>query len=404
MYLASISVLCSVFIAASAFEILSNHQLDPEVDMNVTEIIRYHGYPAEEYTVQTEDGYLLYIQRIPAGRVEDSCDIHGCPPKEVVFLQHGLLCSASNWITNLPNESFAFLLADAGFDVWMGNVRGNTYGLRHIKYKTNSNKFWDFSWDEMVKYDLPAMLKFVTAKTSQSSVYYVGHSQGTAIGFAGFSRNEEMAKMVKTFFALAPVTTVAYAKGPLKLLAQNPIEISMVHIMLGERDFLSSTPMIRRLGKEFCSNDIYKQVCVDLLFLLCGFDYDGLNQTRLPVYYTHTPAGTSVKNMIHWFQMVDSKTFQMYDYGYLGNKIHYGQFKAPLYDPEEMKVPVALYYGENDWLADPKDVKNLIPKLQNLIHSVEISKWNHLDFIWGMDAATLVYKEIIGYIKNKTFN
>ena len=111
-----------------------------------TEIIRYHGYPAEEYTVQTEDGYLLYIQRIPAGRMEDSCDIHGCPPKEVVFLQHGLLCASSNWITNLPNESFAFLLADAGFDVWMGNVRGNTYGLRHIKYKTNSNKFWDFRY------------------------------------------------------------------------------------------------------------------------------------------------------------------------------------------------------------------------------------------------------------------
>ena len=82
----------------------------------------------------------------------------------------------------------------------------------------------------MVKYDLPAMLKFVTAKTSKSSLYYVGHSQGTAIGFAGFSRNEEMAKMVKTFFALAPVTTVAYAKGPLKLLAQNSIEIS-VHVL-----------------------------------------------------------------------------------------------------------------------------------------------------------------------------
>ena len=67
-----------------------------------TEIIRYHGYPAEEYTVQTEDGYLLYIQRIPSGRMEDSCDIHGCPPKEVVFLQHGLLCASSNWITICP--------------------------------------------------------------------------------------------------------------------------------------------------------------------------------------------------------------------------------------------------------------------------------------------------------------
>ena len=56
--------------------------------------------------------------------------------------------------------------------------------------------------------------------------------------------------------------------------------LKMVHIMLGERDFLPSSPMIRRLGKEFCSNDIYKHVCVDLLFLLCGFDYDGLNQVR----------------------------------------------------------------------------------------------------------------------------
>ena len=54
----------------------------------------------------------------------------------------------------------------------------------------------------------------------------------------------------------------------------------MVHAMFGERDFLSSSPMIKRLGKEFCSNHKYKQVCTDLLFLLCGFDYDGLNQVR----------------------------------------------------------------------------------------------------------------------------
>ena len=56
--------------------------------------------------------------------------------------------------------------------------------------------------------------------------------------------------------------------------------LKMVHIMLGERDFLPSSPMVRRLGKEFCSNQIYKHVCVDLLFLLCGFDYNGLNTVR----------------------------------------------------------------------------------------------------------------------------
>ena len=71
----------------------------------------------------------------------------------------------------------------------------------------------------MARFDLPAMLKFVTTKTSQASLYYIAHSQGTTIAFAEFSRNGEVAKMVKKFFALAPVTTVGNMKSPLRYLS-----------------------------------------------------------------------------------------------------------------------------------------------------------------------------------------
>ncbi len=42
-----------------------------------------------------------------------------------------------------------FLLADAGYDVWLGNVRGNTYSSRHVSLKPSDPKFWE--WRSVIK-------------------------------------------------------------------------------------------------------------------------------------------------------------------------------------------------------------------------------------------------------------
>jgi lysosomal acid lipase/cholesteryl ester hydrolase len=79
---------------------------------------------------------------------------------------------------------------------------GNTYGLKHKYLSVKDEKFWDFSWDEMALHDLPSMINYVLDHTKLENLYYVGHSQGTMMGFSGFSINKDLASKIKLFIAL----------------------------------------------------------------------------------------------------------------------------------------------------------------------------------------------------------
>lgn len=58
----------------------------------------------------------------------------------------------------------AYYFADLGFDVWMGNQRGNRHSKNH-RYKEPSvdEDFWNFSFYELGKYDQPALIGYILA-------------------------------------------------------------------------------------------------------------------------------------------------------------------------------------------------------------------------------------------------
>ncbi|NXK58579.1 LICH hydrolase, partial [Sylvietta virens] len=363
---------------------------NPECFMNVSEIIRYHGYPSEEYDVTTEDGYILAVYRIPAGRNDRNTG-----QRPAVFLQHAFLGDATHWISNLPNNSLGFILADAGYDVWLGNSRGNTWSLKHKTLKPCQKEFWQYSFDEMGKYDIPAELNFIMNKTGQKDVFYIAHSEGAASGFIAFYTYPELAKRVKVFFALGPVTACPHATSPLVKITNLPKPL--LRLIFGCKGFAHQIEFLKGPVTQFCTS--LDKFCAHVLCYIAGGSVKNINTSRVDMYVGHSPAGTSAQNIFHWRQLAHTDQFQAYDYGSKENMKKYNQTAPPVYKIEEIKIPTAVWSGGDDTFADPQDMARLLPRITNLIYHEHFPAWGHLDFIWGLDATEKMYLKILELLK-----
>ncbi|NXK58574.1 LICH hydrolase, partial [Sylvietta virens] len=363
---------------------------NPECFMNVSEIIRYHGFPCEEYEVTTEDGYILGVFRIPAGRNSQNTG-----KKPAVLLHHGILTDSIYWIANLPNNSLGFILADAGYDVWLGNSRGDTWSLKHKSLKPCQKHFWQYSFDEMGKYDIPAELNFIMNKTGQKDVFYIAHSEGAAAGFIAFSTYPDLSQKIKAFFALGPVVTITHATSPLVMFTKLPQ--SLIRLLLGCKGVLHYNELIKGPVTQFCA--CLGKVCGNVFLYLVGGSIQNMNTSRTDSYTGHYPAGTSVQNVIHWHQILRANQFQAYDYGCKENLKKYNQTAPPVYKIEEIKTPTAVWSSGQDKFADPQDMARLLPRITNLIYHEHFPEWGHLDFLWGLDATEKMYLKILQLLK-----
>ncbi|XP_034261162.1 lipase member M-like [Pantherophis guttatus] len=368
-------------------EVETIRKMNPESHMNISEIIQFWGYPAEEYEVLTEDGYYLSLNRIPG---------HTKSSKSPVFLLHCLTMEGSVWIANLPHQSLGFILADAGYDVWIGNIRGTTWSRRHQNFSIDQEEFWNFSFHEIGIYDLSAIINFILHKSGQEDLYFVCHSQGCNIGFVGFSRIPQLAAKVKMFFALAPLYTLQDTKSVLLQITRLPE--SLLKIIFGRKEFCLLSPKLRAQLARMCSYQPLNMICKQGLFLVGGFSERSLNSNRVDVYLSRFPDYTSVKNIVHWSQTSYSGRFQYYDYG-SKNKVIYNQTTPPLYDIEAITIPTAMWSGYQDWVSRPSEIAKLQHRITNLIHEKKFPEWNHWDFIWGLDAASCLYAEILALMQ-----
>lgn len=93
----------------------------------------------------------------------------------------------------------------------------------------------------------------------------------------------------------------------------------------------------------------------------------------------------------------------MANFGFFGPKMKGTTDEAvpPDYPLHRITAPLSLHYSTVDRMANLTDVKKLITKLtgSSNLHLQEINTglFNHIDFMWGKNAAGIVYSDIIKF-------
>ncbi|KAI9695878.1 MAG: cholesterol esterase [Candelina mexicana] len=348
------------------------------------------GYYAEEHIVQTGDGYLLGLHRLGWKRGEEGSRVNsgeGSTRKRVVYLHHGLLMNSEVWVCLTEEQRcLPFMLVERAYDVWLGNNRGNKYSKKSTRSSPTSMRFWDFSMDQFAFHDIPDSIDYILSTTSQASLSYIGFSQGTAQAFATLSIHPTLNDKVDVFIALAPAMSPAgLSNGVVDSLIKVSPEV--IFLAFGRRSILSSATM----WQAILYPPIFVRIIDTSLSFLFGWTAQNINNQQKLAAYPHLYSYTSTKSVVHWFQIIRNKSFQMYDDEVqaplsIGAGAKY--YKVAKFPTRNIKTPIVLLYGGSDSLVDIGVMLRELPR-----HTVakEVPHFEHLDFLWGNDVDTLVF-------------
>ena len=87
-----------------------------------------------------------------------------------------MFSDAAHWLSGYNEGTpLALQLADAGFDIWLGNNKGTEYSQTHNEYDAKEVDFWKFGWSEMGLYDVTSNVDYIKSKTGAEKIHYLGY-------------------------------------------------------------------------------------------------------------------------------------------------------------------------------------------------------------------------------------
>lgn len=213
------------------------------------------------------------------------------------------------WVFNRESVAPAFVLSRGGYDVWMGNNRGNRFSQEHATLDNKSKEYWDgIDWEIMGTKDTPAVIDFILENTGHSKINYIGHSEGTTQIMAGAPLIPEYykEKMLLAIFLAPPAAMSNNSVALLGFLAQKVNRI-IIEALLNTIHLWNIIPY------DYVNQDITIVLCDLFDGKFCDYamslfaDADPtIDYTeRYDMYMSNLPSGAGYKNWLHYAQNIN---------------------------------------------------------------------------------------------------
>lgn len=326
-----------------------------------------------------------------------------------VFLQHGMIATSGDYVVSGEN-SLGFLLADNGYDIWFGNVRGSKFSLKHQSLEWNDPHYWDFSFHEMGTYDVPVMIDYMMDKTKAKNLFYIGHSQGGSSGLVMLSSFREFNDHILQAHLLGPASFMGNSPNVANY-SGNFVPIALEYFKRFHLyDLLVNNKMYHDwIGwaiERYSGCPQNEMFCKLMYSIIMGKNKNGDECDWRIFKYHHKFLSTtmSMKQLLHYAQLFETDSFRQYDYDSDVNRKIYKSPTPPDYNLKNIKTSVYLYAGAQDAVVGIEDVEHLKHELPNVKKYKRLSNYNHGDLVYGRKSREDIYNDILKAFDNDDSN
>lgn len=330
----------------------------------------------------TADGWRLGVRHyVPE---------HPDPGKLPVVLCHGLGLNATFW--TITDNHLPAQLTARGYEVFVFDIRGSGENGRigrldqrnRRRRNTPFRELGEGKWnvDDLMRYDVPAILDYVQRETGRDQVNWVGHSMGGMLMFPYFELDATSHTRIANFVAMGSTITLADAPKYDMLMANRAIRT------------LNHFASPGRLGRPLSFFRMPGMNIIDSFY----YDEDNVDQRTVSRFYGYTledPGPGAFRQLDRYLKC-----------GHMYSSDGQLDYSAML---DRVKVPLLMIAGEGDIISDVPSTEITFYSIRSPdktlmifgTHYGQVADYGHCDLVWSRHAATEIFPPLIDWLDQR---